>query len=217
MNSRILTLALLAALVAALILLGERATVFRLPGIQTNYEPDQPVKFSHRLHAGEMNISCTYCHYGASRSRHAGIPATSVCMNCHRFVTAPWGAVLAENKAADKEGRPPESLVSPELKKVYAAFGLAAPNQPDSALSRESIVWSKVHNLPDFVWFDHRPHVAAGVLCQTCHGPVETMERVRQTNRLNMGWCVNCHRQANVEGVLGKTVNAPTDCSACHF
>jgi len=138
-------------------------------------------------------------------------------MNCHRFVTAPWGAVLAENKAADKEGRPPESLVSPELKKVYAAFGLAAPNQPDSALSRESIVWSKVHNLPDFVWFDHRPHVAAGVLCQTCHGPVETMERVRQTNRLNMGWCVNCHRQANVEGVLGKTVNAPTDCSACHF
>ncbi|MCL4850701.1 MAG: hypothetical protein KJZ78_04885, partial [Bryobacteraceae bacterium] len=81
----------------------------------------------------------------------------------------------------------------------------------------QPIAWTKVHHLPDFVYFDHRPHVNAGVTCQECHGPVETMERVRQVSDLSMGWCVNCHRNANRTGVAGKPVQASIDCSACHF
>jgi hypothetical protein len=86
----------------------------------------------------------------------------------------------------------------------------------DSAKAK-AIPWVRVHNLPDFAYFDHRAHVVAGVACQKCHGPVETMERVRQVESLSMGWCVNCHRDANLHGVAGKKVNASLDCAACHY
>ncbi len=71
------------------------------------------------------------------------------------------------------------------------------------------MAWTKVHNLPDYVYFDHRAHVGAGVTCQTCHGPVETMERVRQVNTLGMGWCLDCHREKKVARLL--------DCATCHY
>lgn len=217
MNSRIVTLFLGVGLAITLLLLLLRLSVFRMPGIQTGYEPDQPIKFSHRLHAGELGVSCQYCHYGAKLSRYAGLPAAGICLNCHRFVTAPWGAVLAENKKAEKEARQPTRLVSTELQKLYDALAWTEKMQLDSARLPTPLQWTKVHNLADFVYFDHRPHIAAGVACQRCHGPVETMERVRQVTDLNMGWCVNCHRQVNQEGVVGRAVHAPTDCAACHY
>jgi hypothetical protein len=89
--------------------------------------------------------------------------------------------------------------------------------KPDSTKKPTPIEWVKVHNLPDFVYFNHSAHVTAGVECQTCHGEVQTMERVRQVNDLSMGWCVNCHRDANANGVKGKKVYASTDCITCHF
>jgi hypothetical protein len=206
MNSRMLTIVLGFAVVFSLMLLASRAAMFHLPGNQQGFEPVQPIAYSHRLHAGELQIQCQYCHFGADKSRHAGIPPASVCMNCHRFVTASLGAVRAEDEIAEKEKRTPRPVVSRELSKLYAAVNGAQP-----------IAWTRIHALPDFAYFDHRPHVNAGVACQQCHGPVESMERVRQVSDLSMGWCVNCHRVANRTGIAGRRVNASTNCSTCHF
>jgi len=206
MRSRVLTIVLGFAAVFSVMLLASRAAMFHLPGNQQGYEPVQPIAYSHRLHAGELQIQCQYCHFGADKSRHAGIPPASVCMNCHKFVTAPLGAVRAEDELAEKEKRAPRPVVSAELRKLYAAVNTGRP-----------IAWNRIHSLPDFAYFDHRPHVNAGVACQQCHGPVESMERVRQVSDLSMGWCVNCHRDANRTGVAGRQVNPSTNCSTCHF
>jgi hypothetical protein len=216
-GSRILTIVLGVALCFSLLLLGSRAAMFHVPGNQQDYEPAQPIAYSHRLHAGELQIQCQYCHYGADKSRHAGIPAAGVCMNCHRFVTASPGAVRAEDLQASNEKRPPRPVVSPELKKLYDALALDSHMQRDPNRSLQPIAWTRIHALPAFVYFDHRAHVNAGVECQRCHGPVESMERVRQVADLSMGWCVNCHREANRTGIAGKRVNASTDCSTCHY
>jgi len=206
MGSRVLTIVLGVAVGFSGLLLVSRAAMFHLPGNHQGYEPGQPIAYSHRLHAGEMQIQCQYCHFGADKSRHAGIPPASVCMNCHKFMTAPLGAVRAEDEAAEAEKRAPRPVVSAELRKLYDAVNTATP-----------IAWNRIHSLPDFVYFDHRPHVNAGVACQQCHGPVETMERVRQVSDLTMGWCVNCHRDSNRTGVAGHAINASLNCSTCHY
>lgn len=206
MQSRVVTIVLGFAVVFSVMLLVSRAAIFHLPGNQQGYEPVQPIAYSHRLHAGELQIQCQYCHFGADKSRYAGIPPASVCMNCHKFVTAPLGAVRAEDELAVKEKRAPRPVVSPELRKLYDAVNHSRP-----------IAWTRIYSLPDFAHFDHRPHVNAGVACQQCHGPVESMERVRQVSDLSMGWCVNCHRDADRTGIAGRRVDASTDCSTCHF
>jgi hypothetical protein len=217
MTSRVVSAILAVGLGYNLLAVTPRIANWRLPGDQQDYEPVQPIAYSHRLHAGDLQIPCLYCHFAAERSRHAGIPPANVCMNCHRFVTTSFGAVRAEDEAARKEGRKPRRLVGPEVRKLYAALGLDDDLRPAADLEPAPIAWTKVHNVPDFVYFDHRPHVAAGVTCQTCHGPVETMERVRQVAPLSMGWCVNCHRTSNAQGVNGKPVFASTSCSTCHY
>lgn len=217
MRSHIVTLLLAAGLVISLLLLMNSLGNVRIPGNQIGYSPAQPIAFSHRLHAGELQVKCLYCHFGAEQSRHAGIPAASVCMNCHRFVTAPLGAMRAEEEAAKKENRKPRRVVSPEIQKIYDALGLDDKLQPDPAKHPTPIAWTKVHNVPDYVYFDHRPHVAVGVACQQCHGAVETMDRVEQMQPLSMGWCVNCHRTATQTGIGGKPVHASIDCSRCHY
>jgi respiratory nitrate reductase gamma subunit len=216
-RSYLTTAVLLVGLTVSLVVLVPRLQSSHLPGNDQGYEPVQPIAFSHRLHAGEMQISCLYCHSAAEKSRHAGIPAASVCMNCHFYVTAPIRDVRAEFDLAKQDKRPPHTLVSAELKKLYAALGLDDNLKPDPAKPSKPIRWVKVHNLPSFVRFDHRAHVKAGVDCQRCHGPVETMERVRQVENLSMGWCVNCHREANQTGVAGKQVRASNDCTTCHY
>ena len=217
MKSPIVTIVLALGLAANVLLLAWSVSSFRIPGNQQGYEPEQPIAYSHRLHAGELQIQCLYCHSNADRSRHAGIPAAGICMNCHSVVTASLGAVRAEDELAAKEKRPPRPIVSPELQKLYSTLALDANRKPDPAGKLTPIAWNRVHNLPDFAYFDHRPHVKLGVACQRCHGPVETMERMRQHSDLSMGWCVNCHREVNRTGVGGKTVNASLDCSACRF
>jgi hypothetical protein len=217
LSGRLLTVVLLLALAASSTVLTFRLKNHSLPGNQQGYEPVQPIAFSHRLHAGDLQIACVYCHSGAKRSRHAGFPAASLCMNCHRIVTASPDAMLQELQQARQAKRPPQPVISPELAKLYDALGLDGKMQPDSAKKPQPIPWVKVHNLPDFACFDHRPHVNAGVECQQCHGPVQTMERVRQVEDLSMGWCVNCHRQTGVTGVAGKKVKPSTDCAVCHY
>jgi nitrate reductase gamma subunit len=132
-----------------------------LVGVHQGYAPEQPIAFSHQLHAGDNKIACLYCHFAATKSRHAGIPPANVCMNCH--------AILRTETA--------------EIAKLKEAV---AQNRP--------IEWIKVHNLPDFVYFNHSQHVLSSVACRECHGAVETMTRVRQEKPLTMGWCLDCHR-----------------------
>ena len=148
--------------------------------------------------------------------RDAGLPTGETCLNCHRYVTATLAAMRAEDAAAEKEKRAPKPVISEELKKLYDAMAVDAQMNPDPQHARP-IEWVRVHNLPDFVHFDHRAHVQAGVACQHCHGPVETMYRMRQFSTLEMGWCVNCHRDANAHGLNGKRVNASIECATCHL
>lgn len=190
---------------------------FRLPGNNEGYRPVQPIAYSHRVHAGELAIPCLYCHSGAERSRHAGIPSANVCMNCHRYVTATLGAVREEERIANEEGRDAVPAISAELSKLYDALGLDERLAPDPDREPRPIVWKRVHRVPDFVYFDHRPHVAAGLNCQRCHGPVEGMDRVRQFSTLGMGWCVDCHRDSGGTRVAGRPVDPSLDCATCHF
>ena len=141
-------------------------------GRSRGYQPEQPIKFSHKLHAGINQINCLYCHSGAEKSKHAMIPSPNVCMNCHKGVQA----------GESEEGT--EQIA--KLTKYYE--------------EKKPIEWVKIHNLPDHVYFNHSQHVAVGkVACQTCHGPVEQMEEVYQFTSLSMGWCINCHRDTKVQ------------------
>lgn len=218
MRHRVTTLLLLVGIAFVGVALVPKVRGLRLPGNHQGFEPQQPIAYSHRLHAGELAIDCQYCHAGADRSRHAGIPAASVCMNCHGLITASRSAVRAEELQAEAEERKPERVIAPELAKLYRALGLGEDDlQRDPALPLEPIAWLRIHQLPDFAFFDHRPHVTAGVECQRCHGPIETMERVRQVESLSMGWCLDCHRDPSHAGLGADTPPASTDCVACHY
>jgi hypothetical protein len=210
----LLTILLLTGLASSLVLLASAICGYHLPGNQQAYAPVQPIAFSHQMHAGELQITCLYCHSGADRSPHAGISAASTCMNCHRFVTASSEDVRAEAELAQQDDRPPRRIVSPELQKLYDALGLDDKLQPDPNKVQKPIKWVRVHNLPAYTRFDHRAHVNAGVECASCHGSVETMERVNQVADLSMGWCVKCHRKQIREAHKPASLS---DCASCHY
>lgn len=212
MQQRVITVVLLIGLFFGLVTLASSMASWRLPDNQQGYAPVQPLDYSHRLHAGELQINCQFCHSSANKSRYAGIPASSVCMKCHSVVTDSYGAM----KQAKEDGKK-KMPVSPELQKLYDSLGLDEDLKQKAGATPESIPWVRVHNLPDYVYFSHQAHVGAGVTCQKCHGPVETMQRVRQFETLSMGWCVNCHRDANANGINDQPVHASTDCAVCHY
>lgn len=216
MQQRIITVVLLVGLGFGLVTLATGMATWRRPDIEQGYSPEQPMKYSHRLHAGELQINCKFCHSAAEHSQHAGIPASDVCMKCHKIVTSSFEVLQQEMKQADQEKRKPKQIVSPELRKLYDSLGLDERLQPKADSTPKSLPWVRIHDLPDYVCFDHRAHVSAGVTCQRCHGPVESMQRVRQAESLSMGWCVNCHRDATHQGIDGQSVNASTNCTVCH-
>ncbi len=153
-----------------------------------HYKPEQPILFNHTLHAGKVEagnlaINCQYCHSSAEKSKHAGIPSTNVCMNCHTAV---------------EEGRTPEG--TKEIAKIYAAVGWD-PVEKKYTGKEEPVKWVKVHNLPDHAYFNHAQHVAVGKIeCQECHGPIdEKMDVAEQWAPLTMGWCIDCHNQKEVK------------------
>ncbi len=173
------------------------------------YAPEQPVPYSHALHAGELGMDCRYCHNTVEQTGHAAIPATETCMNCHQRI----------------------HTRSPKLEPVR-----------QSASSGQSIEWTKVHDLPDYAYFNHSVHVSQGIGCASCHGRIDTMEVVFQHETLSMGWCLDCHRAPEqhlrpkdeitnmayapsggqtqlAQGQLLRAehhINPPTDCSTCH-
>ncbi len=152
-------------------------------GVQTGYQPIQPIKFSHQLHAGTNQIDCQYCHTGAWKSKNATIPSLNVCMNCHKYVQA--------TEKYDGE-------ISPEISKIYAALDYNPETQKYGDNTRP-IEWVRIHNLPDLAYFNHSQHVqVAGIECQKCHGPIQEMEEVYQYSPLTMKWCINCHKETEV-------------------
>ncbi len=161
-------------------------------GIDQGYEPVQPMHYSHRIHAGENAIDCKYCHSSARVSKHSGIPSLNVCMNCHKSIYE----VAPETQ---QEGLTEYGVdYNAEIKKLYAAVGWDDAEQKYTGKT-SPVKWIRIHNLPDFVYFNHSQHVTvAGVECQKCHGPVEEMEIMYQHAPLTMGWCINCHRETNV-------------------
>ena len=122
----------------------------------------------------------------------------------------------AETAAAEREGGALKPVASAEIKKIYDHLGLGADMEPDPAIAPQPIRWKRVYEVADFVYFDHRAHLGAGVRCQHCHGDVETMDRVKQVGSLSMGWCVSCHREATEHGINGQAVNARVECTTCH-
>lgn len=161
---------------------------------QKDYQPEQPIYYSHKVHAGINQISCLYCHGNAWESKHAAIPSVNVCMNCHKTVTSyEKGPQLYGEDGREIDG-------NAEIQKLfkYAGFDPANANAWDPSKAKP-IEWVKIHNLPDHVYFNHSQHVRAGnVQCQTCHGNIQEMDEVKQFSELSMGWCVNCHRETKV-------------------
>ena len=232
----------------ALVIIGGFTTVNNAIslGRQQGYAPDQPIKFSHAVHAGQQKIDCQYCHDGARRSKHSVIPATNTCMNCHKAIkngsldgTAELSKIYASigfDPSTDKYIENYDEMSNDEIKPIFMKFiketflkdnaQNARYVNSETKLERDAtktaeeqweniknsltnpskqsvagaIEWERIHNLPDHVYFNHAQHVSVGKIeCQTCHGPVEKMEVVQQYAPLSMGWCVNCHRQTEVQ------------------
>jgi len=189
-------------------------------GRQQNYEPTQPIAFSHKLHAGINGVDCQYCHSGARKGKSAVIPSANVCMNCHKAI---------------EEG--PE-YGKTEIAKIYEAVDWDSETQTYGD-NPKPIEWVRIHNLPDHVYFNHSQHVTVGgVECETCHGEVAEMEKVKQHETLGMGWCIDCHRDTEVQFASndyyqiyeqlhkdlkeeGKKVTVEdiggTECQKCHY
>ncbi len=153
------------------------------------YAPDQPIAFSHALHAGELQMDCQFCHTSVERSAQASIPDTATCMKCHQEV------------ASD----------SKDIQYLIALYKQGIP-----------IRWHKVHDLPDHARFSHKVHIAKGLDCSACHGPVAKMDKVEVHSAFHMGWCVNCHRNyaKEQEKLSGEGTNVGmglTECSTCHY
>lgn len=162
-------------------------------GVDQGYEPVQPIHYSHRIHAGDNKIECKYCHSSARVSKHSGIPSLNVCMNCHKSIGEVAEATQAEGLAEYGVN------YNKEIGKLYNAVGWDVGKQVYTG-ETEPVKWVRIHNLPDFAYFNHSQHVeVAGVACQKCHGPVEEMEIMYQYAPLTMGWCINCHRETNVK------------------
>ena len=159
-------------------------------GIDQGYQPVQPIHFSHKIHAGDNKVDCKYCHSSARVSKTSGIPSLNVCMNCHKSIYEYNGETTPEYSKEFYDG---------EIQKLYAAAGWSDADQKYTG-ETQPVKWVRIHNLPDFVYFNHSQHVTvAGIECQTCHGPIEEMEVVSQFAPLTMGWCINCHRETNVK------------------
>jgi len=161
-------------------------------GVDQGYMPIQPIHYSHKIHSGENKIECQYCHSSARISKHSGIPSLNVCMNCHENIAE-------YNGEEDLEKGYTKDFYTNEIKKLYKAVGWDETTRSYTG-DTEPVKWVRIHNLPDFVYFNHSQHVTvAGVDCQKCHGPVEEMEIMYQYSPLTMGWCINCHRESNIK------------------
>lgn len=204
-------------------------------GRSKDYQPEQPIFYSHKVHAGINQINCQYCHIGVYQGKQATIPSVNICMNCHKAINEYKGEKIF-NEAGD------EVNGTAEIQKLYKYAGYESGKAWDETKAKP-IEWVRIHNLPDHVYFNHSQHVKAGqVACQTCHGEITKMSEVKQFADLSMGWCINCHRETQVQfkdngfysiyekyhqdlksgkidSAKGITVEkiGGTDCQKCHY
>lgn len=180
---------------AVLLLLGGAYYAFGFfmqVGIDQGYAPVQPIHFSHKIHSGDNQIDCNYCHSSARKSKTSGIPSLNVCMSCHENI-------YEYNGDLDLEMGYTKEFYDAEIQKLYDAVGWDAEERTYSG-EEQPVKWVRIHNLPDLAYFNHSQHVTvAGIDCQTCHGPVQEMEILYQYSPLTMGWCIDCHRTTNVD------------------
>ncbi|MEI7629173.1 MAG: c-type cytochrome [Bacteroidota bacterium] len=161
-------------------------------GRSQNYQPVQPIYYSHKVHAGTNQINCLYCHGGAQEGKHSNIPSVNICMNCHMSINEYKGEKIYTEEGVEVDG-------TKEIQKLYKFAGFTF-GKPFDASAAKPIEWTRIHNLPDHVYFNHSQHVKAGkVQCQTCHGDITKMDEVKQFADLSMGWCINCHRETKVQ------------------
>ena len=160
--------------------------------VNEGYQPIQPIAFSHAIHAGDNKIDCQYCHSSAKHSKTSGIPTANVCMNCHKSISEYTGPLFGDYSKEDLDN---------EIQKIYDAVGWDKDNmQYIEGYEQKPIEWIRIHNLADFAYYNHAQHVTvAGVDCQKCHGPVEEMHEMHQFSPLTMGWCIDCHRDTEVD------------------
>jgi len=204
-------------------------------GRSKDYQPEQPIYYSHKVHAGINQINCQYCHTGVYQGKQATIPSVNVCMNCHMSINEYNGEKMYTEAGEEVNG-------TAEIQKLYKYAGFE-PGKPWDPSKAKPIEWVRIHNLPDHVYFNHSQHVKAGkVECQTCHGEIQKMGEVKQFSDLSMGWCINCHRETQVQfkdngfysiyekyhqdlksgkmdSTKGVTVEAigGTECQKCHY
>lgn len=204
-------------------------------GRSKDYQPEQPIYYSHKVHAGINQINCQYCHTGTYQGKQATIPSVNVCMNCHMSINEYNGEKMYTEDGEEVNG-------TAEIQKLYKYAGFE-PGKPWDPSKAKPIEWVRIHNLPDHVYFNHSQHVKAGkVECQTCHGEIQKMGEVKQFTDLSMGWCINCHRETQVQfkdngfysiyekyhqdlksgkmdSTKGVTVEAigGTECQKCHY
>ena len=187
--------AYIALFAVVLFIVGGYITIQAAIGLGRNkgYQPEQPIYYSHKVHAGVNQVSCLYCHGGAYEGRHANVPSVNICMNCHMQINE---YSSTSEKLYREDGT--EVNGTAEIQKIYAAAGWDSKTKKYSG-KEKPIEWVKIHNLPDHVYFNHSQHTRAGkVQCQTCHGPIQEMPEVKQFADLSMGWCINCHRESKV-------------------
>jgi len=234
--------AYIALVIVVLFMVGGYFTVKGAMGLGRNkdYQPEQPIYYSHKVHAGTNQISCLYCHTGVEEGKHANIPSLNTCMNCHMNINEYTGEKLYKEDGTEVNG-------TAEIEKLYKAVGFEKgknANTWNMDLGKaKPVEWVKIHNLPDHVYFNHAQHVKAGkVQCQTCHGEIQKMDEVKQFTDLSMGWCINCHRETKVQfkengfysiyekyhnqlkngqidstkGVTAEMIGA-TECQKCHY
>jgi hypothetical protein len=160
-------------------------------GRTQGYEPEQPIYYSHKVHAGKNQISCLYCHGGAFEGKQANIPSLNTCMNCHMTINEYAGEKLFRADGTEVDG-------TAEIQKIYEHTGWDPTSRAYTGEGKP-VEWIRIHNLPDHVYFNHSQHTVAGqVQCQTCHGEIQKMDEVKQFTELSMGWCINCHRETKV-------------------
>ena len=177
-------------------------------GVYKGYKPEQPIYFSHKIHAGENKIDCQLCHSSAKYGKVSEIPSMNVCMNCHRNISEYNGKYMEPGK--DK------AFYDGEIQKIYAATGWDPASQQYTGKTKP-VEWTRIHNMPDFVYFNHAQHVVAGeqaiissynqknpnakvdIVCKACHGQIDTMNVVQMANDFTMGWCIECHRTTEID------------------
>jgi menaquinone reductase, multiheme cytochrome c subunit len=145
--------------------------------LAVGYAPAQPVPFSHAQHAGQLGIDCRYCHTGVDKGPHSTLPPTQNCMNCHLSIRTTVKVPDPKTPGVQIE------VENPKLAPVFESWRTGKPVQ-----------WVRVHDLGDYVYFNHSAHVNRGVSCVSCHGRIDQMDVVQQAQPLSMTWCLDCHR-----------------------